>query len=353
MRTRPPALPGHARRVRGIDAGRVLATFGIVWVHTSEIQGVDANWAALGRFGTSFYIVSAVLMSARPFFFGRQPARLGVLLRRGQRLLVPYLLWCALYGAFYLGTMMPRGATFSDIARYWGPLSGTAPHLWFLPFAFVVSVLCIGLMPWLLRQKHSLLVTLMLSVPLGSYLISYSILPELDREALTRLRLVRLGRFIEELPLALSSIVGVALYGSLLFRLETMGRRKRRRLALFCGVGFACVQLAYFFLLEPLRTVFWTEIRVFANLAGAFFLVACVAERNNPLIRRIAPFGSATYFAFLAHQLVLDLSKKTLSGLPGHGSLLFALLSSAAIFALSFALGWLAPRLRPLRWLVP
>ncbi len=351
------AMPRHSRapsRVAGIDAGRVMATFAIVWVHTSEIQGIPAQWSALGRFGTSFYIVSAVLMSARPLFLGRVTDGPTVLRKRAKRLLIPFLLWSVVYAAFYFGTMLPQGYQVAEVTRYWGLLTGTAPHLWFLPFAFVASAATAFTVPVLLRWKTERLLVLLVGLVLGAYALSYGLLlPELDRQALTRLRLVRLGRWIEELPLLLGALAGVALYGRSLGILERLGRKRRRRLALLCAFLLVVTQIAYFFLLEPLRQRFWTEIRIFANVSGALWLIVCVAERNSSLIKRFAPLGRATYFAFLAHQLVLDLTKRTLSQLPGHGSLGFALGSSMGIFAVSATLGWYAPRIRGLRWLVP
>lgn len=349
-----PSQSTHPSRVAGIDAGRALATLGIVWVHTSEIQGLSASYAALGRFGTSFYIIGAVLMSARPFFFGRTPSALRVIRKRATRLLVPFLLWSLVYAGFYLLSMLPQGYDLADITLYWGPLAGTAPHLWFLPFAFVAGVLTALTMPYLLRLRVRILCLGLVVGFVAAACLSYALwLPELDRPALTRLRLVRLGRWVEEWPLLVAAVFGVAAYGRSMSSLEKLGRRRRRQLATAALVAWGVTQTAYFFWLEPLQRVFWTEVRLFANLAGALWLVACIAERRSVLIRRIAPLGRATYFAFLCHQLVLDLCKRSLSQLPGHGTLAFAVLSTLAIFGISATLGWYAPRVRALRWLVP
>src|SRR5688572_5173831 len=43
-------------RLANLDAGRVLATYGVMWTHVAEMQGHPPAWAALGRFGTSFYV---------------------------------------------------------------------------------------------------------------------------------------------------------------------------------------------------------------------------------------------------------------------------------------------------------
>ena len=60
--------------------------------------------------------------------------------KRGQRLLVPFVVWSAIYGLLEIGLALSRGEP--PLARFdhsmW--LSGTSFHLWFLPFAFVASL---------------------------------------------------------------------------------------------------------------------------------------------------------------------------------------------------------------------
>src|SRR5690606_16977314 len=128
----PPSARASSR-VPGLDAARVLATFGIVWVHTAEIQGQDPAINTLGRFGTSFYILAAIFFAARSHITRPSTRTWDVARSRGRRLLIPYVLWCAIYAIFYFSTMYPQGHPVSAITRYWGPFFGTAPHLWFLP----------------------------------------------------------------------------------------------------------------------------------------------------------------------------------------------------------------------------
>jgi len=344
----------RAARILAIDAGRLIATSGIVWVHVSEAQGLSPRLAALGRFGTSFYIVAAVLMSALPFFKAQDRAPFDVIRSRARRLLIPFALWSAIYAAFYLGTMLPQGYPLAEVISLWGPLAGTAPHLWFLPFAFLASALTALAMPRLLRlSERTLLVSLVVCAG-GTYFLAYGlILPALDHGGLARLSLVRLGRYVEEAPLALSAILGVAWYGQARRRLGRLGPHARKRLAYRLITAFFAVEIAYFFALEPLRYLFWTEVRAFANVLGGLWLAICLALRRNASIVWLARFGRATYFAFLVHQLLLDLFKVPLQSVPGHGGLLLALATSAGIFCASLALGIWVPKVRMLRLLVP
>lgn len=344
----------RSSRVAGLDAARVLATFGIVWVHTAEIQGQDPSLNTLGRFGTSFYILAAVFFAARSHINRPDTRTMDVVRRRAKRLLIPYLLWCAIYAAFYFATMYPQGHPVKAITRYWGPFFGTAPHLWFLPFAFLAGVLTSLTVPRLLRMpgRALLLVGPLVTLALYFYVYGWGY-ASLDQPAITAARLHRLARWTEEAPLVVGAIFGIAIYGKYLPQLSRLGKKKREKIAVFAFLGFLCTEVAYSIFLEPLGALFWNRVRFFANVAGAFWLIGFVAARDGKWIRRFAPLGSATYFAYLCHQLILDAVKTALKSVPGYGSLWFALVSSLGIFAVSVGLGLLVARVRVLRWLSP
>jgi len=349
-----PTGRAASSRVTGLDAARVLATFGVVWVHTLEIQGQDPAINTLGRFGTSFYALAAVFLAARSLLNRATTQPLDVIRRRAKRLLIPFALWCAIYAAFYFSTMMPQGHPIAAITRYWGPLFGTAPHLWFLPFAFMCGVLTAVSVRSLQRLPGWALWCLGLSLTLGLYVYVYGWgYAALDQPAITRSRVHRLARWTEEAPMVVGAIFGVALYGKYLPRLSRFGRRNRRRLAWVCLVGFVATQTCYFAFLDDLGSIFWNRVRFFSNIAGAFWLVLFVAERKNRWIQKMAPLGAATYFAYLSHQLILDAVKTQLKSVPGYGSLWFAVLSAIGIFALAVGLGLLVRRVRLLRFLSP
>ena len=341
-------------RVIGLDAARVLATFGIIWVHTAEIQGQDARLNTLGRFGTSFYILAAVFLAARSHFHRSDTSTWYVAKRRARRLLIPYVLWCAIYAAFYFSTMYPQGHPVDVITRYWGLLFGTAPHLWFLPFAFVAGVLASLSVPRLVRLPGWVLLTCGPALTLSAYVFVYGwAYNALDKAWITEVGLHRLARWVEEAPLVLGAIFGVAIYGKYLPQISRWGPQRRHRVAVFGLICFVLVEGAYAYFLQDLGALFWNRVRFFANIAGAFWMVTFLAAWQGPLTKRLAPLGAATYFAYLAHQMILDGVKGKLTMLPGYGSLWFAFLSTVAIFGVSVALGLVVSRVRGLRWLSP
>src|SRR5690606_7372070 len=206
----------------------------------------------------------------------------------------------------------------------------------------------------LIKLPGSVLVIGGLTATLTCYIYVYGWgYAALDQPAITAARVHRLARGTEEAPLVLGACVGVASYVKFLPRLSRMGRKRRHTLAWTCAVGFVVSQACYSIFLEDLGVIFWNRVRFFSNIAGAFWLVLFVSERNNRWIRRMAPLGSATYFAYLAHQLVLDSVKLRLTFLPGYGTLWFAIFSTLGIFLLAVGLGLLVRRVKFLRWLSP
>ena len=338
----------------GLDAARVLATFGIVWVHVAEIQGQPAELNTLGRFGTSFYTLAALFLSSRAYFLGRDVRPWDIIRRRAKRLLVPYVIWCALYAAFYFSTMYPQGHPVDVITRYWGPLFGTAPHLWFLPFAFTAGAIATYAVPRLMKWPSSVLLTVGSLSTLALYVYVYGWgYAALDQPAITLARVHRLARWVEEAPLVWGALFGLAWYGKHVRRIGRMGRKRRMRLSYVGFLCFVLVQVFYAVYLEELGTYFWNRVRFLANVAGVAWLITFVAAREGTWIGKLAPLGRATYFAYLSHQMILDAIKLQLTFLPGYGTLGFALASSLGIFALCVGLGLLVARIRLLRWLSP
>src|SRR5690606_4798327 len=123
-----------------LDSARLLATLGVIWTHVTEVQGQSYGAAALGRFGTSYYILLAIFFSVRSRI-ARPLEPMSVVVRtRLRRLMVPYVLWSLVYGALYIRYGLSIGSPWQEMTIWWGPFAGTARHLWFLPFAAFAGV---------------------------------------------------------------------------------------------------------------------------------------------------------------------------------------------------------------------
>jgi len=118
-------------RNAALDWSRLLAIFGVVVFHAKAPGG------SFGYSGLLFFVLLlglfVVPMAARWTVaeFARDRAR---------RLLLPWLVWSALYGAAKLLQTQIEGEPLSAEFAPWMFATGSALHLWFLPFAFVAGV---------------------------------------------------------------------------------------------------------------------------------------------------------------------------------------------------------------------
>lgn len=138
----PAALAGSAPRMASIDLLRMLAAVGIVWFHTDGAPHAQIGYAGLPIFLLIYFslLTQRSGVHAPPQFVRR----------RRDRLLRPWLFWCAVYGACRLAkaayAMDP-----SFLIRLLSLetfLAGPFIHLWYLPYAFAS-----GLLLYLLNRR--------------------------------------------------------------------------------------------------------------------------------------------------------------------------------------------------------
>jgi peptidoglycan/LPS O-acetylase OafA/YrhL len=119
-------------RINGvIDLARMVAAGGIVLFH------IGAPGAAIGYAGLPFFLILTVMLAGRTA--GRQHAG-AFATDRARRLLRPWLIWSGVFGALKLAEVAMTDATLGSEFAPHMILTGTAIHLWFLPFAFVACM---------------------------------------------------------------------------------------------------------------------------------------------------------------------------------------------------------------------
>jgi fucose 4-O-acetylase-like acetyltransferase len=118
-----------------LDYARLLAAFGIVFFHAGS-PGAAVGYAALPFF-LLLLVVLALPGTERISFADYLNTKV-------QRLLMPWLIWSAVYSALKLAELSVTGAPFESEFSLNMLLSGPATHLWFLPFAFFT---CIAIYP--------------------------------------------------------------------------------------------------------------------------------------------------------------------------------------------------------------
>ena len=122
-------------RLGEVDRYRWLAALAIVWIHTATSQlALEATLCA--RFAVPFFAVTLgyfAAQSTKPFT--------AYAAQRARSLYLPFLAWTVIYlGVRYLAAWAlhhsaPAIPPFLSLIS-----SGSAQHLWFLPFGFVLSI---------------------------------------------------------------------------------------------------------------------------------------------------------------------------------------------------------------------
>lgn len=128
-----------AVRLPMFDAMRVVAAFGVVWMHTPQ-AGPWLKVAQTVRFGVAFFTMAALILLARSLDRRPEQKMLDYARTRASRLLVPLALWSAVYIAFYLAVNRWLGTPIFLQANVGLLLGGAATHLWFLPFILFACV---------------------------------------------------------------------------------------------------------------------------------------------------------------------------------------------------------------------
>jgi hypothetical protein len=351
-------------RLANLDAGRVLATYGVMWTHVAEMQGHPPAWAALGRFGTSFYVAAAVFFAARTATKPQPPTAQRALAQRMRRLLIPFALWSAIYAVFYYIVTRPSGMSVAELTKWWGPFAGTARHLWFLPFAAFAGTIAFWAVPHLLRLPLRRLAWTAAVVSVLTYWLFYRVVFfAMDRIWAIDAHLHRLDRWIEEIPLMVAAIFASALFIRLTVPQGTSAASGPSapavapiglpRLAIVLAVAFLALEVFYQQGFAFIDLVTHSEGRFVANLAGLLLLGIFLSLGSRPWIQAVAPLGRLTYFAFLSHVLLLDMANASLALLPGHGTLAFAILTTLLLMAVSVLIGSFVRRTAALKWLLP
>lgn len=130
----PPAASGE--HYGALSAVRTLAMLSIVAFH------VDLRPLLGVSFGiTSLQIVLCALVARAP----RVPRPGPFAAKRARRLLLPFVLWSVVYAGYELHVASSYGLPIASRFDLRMLIAGTSYHLWFLPWAFVASLLVLAL----------------------------------------------------------------------------------------------------------------------------------------------------------------------------------------------------------------
>lgn len=142
--TLAPYVPARVAPINfNVELLRLIAAFGIVVFHAGDVPGRLAAYS-----GLVIFVIFFLYFMPNP---KKQPPYT-ILKNRASRLILPWLFWSILYGTInILSKNIPCNYTSTIPGEI---LTGTSIHLWFLPFAFLISIPCIYLDSNFKRSKH-------------------------------------------------------------------------------------------------------------------------------------------------------------------------------------------------------
>jgi surface polysaccharide O-acyltransferase-like enzyme len=138
--------PGSTPRLANVERLRLLAMYEIVAFHVSEQRLPIIAGLGLPTFlllNNAFNCTLSERMGARAF-----------LRTKVARLLVPWLLWSAIYLAMQLLERYRHDESFTEGFTAWMLIGGTYTHLWFVPFSLVGSLLIAGVQARTSHHPH-------------------------------------------------------------------------------------------------------------------------------------------------------------------------------------------------------
>ena len=127
-----PAIVVKKRRDLDLDACRVLASLGVVWVHSATALPSGVGRFAVPMFTITSMVFCALALRKRP----DEPSAVFVA-RRWAKLYPAFLFWCAAFAALGQAKRILAGEWYLTDVHAVDFIGGTQQHLWFLPFLLV------------------------------------------------------------------------------------------------------------------------------------------------------------------------------------------------------------------------
>jgi len=279
-----------------VDYGRFAASIGIVLFH-SKLPGASIGLAALPLF-TIFFCYFGIVSNRKATFEDS-------ISERNARLMVPWYFWCAVYGAAKLAEVLVSGRPLQSEFSWFMLGTGTSIHLWFLPFAFLLSLVQYWFV-WPYRLSPNTF-TVLSVVFFGLSLACFSIGPETQLAP-------PWAQWLYVIPPAIFGILLALVRGS------------RSKLVIVAGLAASVAGTALLFQ--------WThgllQFAVSAAVAAPLLL------NYLPSTALSSALGRATMGVYLVHPLVFSLvSRVTGESMSSVALLLVVIVSSTGIALLA------------------
>mgnify|MGYP001552317873 CR=1 FL=1 len=333
-------------RLAGLDAGRLLAAAAVVWIHSLGINPHHAWLSDAGRFAVPFFAFAATALIGESFRRAHAAVRRTPFphyaAARFLRIYVPFAVWSLLYfllrDAKHLLHPAASPAITLDLSVF---LVGTAHHLWFLPFIFLITLAAYPLAKLLIRKGPLArgLAVLLLLAGIAACIVPSPVSYDDAASGAWNHAKYALGLGWNALPAACWGLAVIPLFP----RLQTLFQRSRM-------LGIPALAFSAAAMVFDMR---YGDHMPLSNIAGVAFFFAAIAMPSAPLIALLARGGKFAYSIYLVHVAILLAFDTALIRNRDTVSTLFLVVLFALTFALSLMVSWLATKSRLLRWAFP
>lgn len=332
--TLPSAAPAVALPQRRVlfDAARYVAAIAIVWLHTPSSAALQSS-VAIGRFAVPFFTASMVFFVLESLTRGNRRTFGEYVSNRFTRLYVPFLAWAGVYLLFKLVKLKLAPNQPNDFPGLSALLTGGFYHLWFLPFALVVSLVTF-VVGWGLLKSASAERWAAIASAFAAALLATLPMPAIFRVC---------GPCAEYWWMALPAALG----GLAMFVAWHQGGVRRMQSTPASLAGLAATLLA----------TAWTwhvgRSSAAETVSGLGFMLFALGTWNVSGLQRLAAFGPLAYGIYLSHLLFIKTCESLLTKYHWQPSVLTDVSTFVIAAAGSTLLAWLLTRNPSTRWLAP
>ncbi len=274
----------QSSRLALLDATRLFAAIGIIWVHAAQ-SDIGLILYPIGTFGVPFYICVALLFMTRSLTRQPQASLKHYIGSRVTRVYVPFLAWTVVYLVLAEAKTMLAERHFE--LPPWSVLyAGGQQHLWFLPYLMVVTMLAAVLVR-LLQHRSVLQKIIAATFAVAGLIICW--IPEptwiATRESFGDMEFFRYAfRAIPSVCFGLALALATCMNGRLP-RSNTM-----------LAIGGAILFIGALLLQHDMGSV-----KILRACAGVGILLVALWPVVVPMIERVGSLGRYSYGIYLSH----------------------------------------------------
>jgi peptidoglycan/LPS O-acetylase OafA/YrhL len=343
-------------RLIGVDLMKIVACFGVVWIHSSggPYGAIPTSVSKVGGFfsgfAVPFFLAASFYLLGSRLFFSNRSYSLGA---RFKSLVIPYIAWTLIYSLFRVGKYIAIGdsqklQSFFEDPIYVLLLGGAGVHLYYLPLLISGVVVTFSLKKVLPNPSFNILLALaILSIVIYQLFPfsdnGFSVDPVVPFYRVLNLALLSLhGNQIGKATLVFISYILRCLpyiFATLLIS-HPFVSKYLERLNIFSVVLFLVSAV-----LLNINTLFGgplvlpSSINELSIACLLLLFAISLSERKMPGSNFIGRLGTYSFGIYLIHQLLIDIVRPLVYRL--HPAAI-SLVSVSLCAIVSFGLSWLA-----------